>query len=110
MRHSRSSALLAPDLSTVPDLTELDAPLNSTAPRDSVSQHLRADVPIGVLRQRDSMAVLYLLCAVAAKQANTKLLKAGAADGEIAGAETARQLANHHRATAPIFRGYRSRR
>jgi asparagine synthase (glutamine-hydrolysing) len=89
------------DLSTEPDLTEIDDAVDEVdrALNDSVSVHLRADVPVGVLLSSglDSRVVLAYAQALQGEGLHSFSVGFGASDSELSGAaETARELGSQH--------------
>jgi asparagine synthase (glutamine-hydrolysing) len=89
------------DLTDEPDLTELDIAITDLdrALEESVSLHLRADVPIGILLSSglDSRTVLAYARALQSNQIETFSVGFGTEDSElVAAAETARELGSHH--------------
>jgi asparagine synthase (glutamine-hydrolysing) len=89
------------DLSGEPDLTELDDAVDEVdgALNDSVSLHLRADVPVGVLLSSglDSRIVLAYAQALQGRGLHSFSVGFGATESELTGAaETARELGSTH--------------
>jgi len=89
------------DLGVEPDLAELDIAISELdhALEESVSLHLRADVPLGILLSSglDSRTVLAYARALQADKIQTFSVGFGAEDSELAGAaETARELGSRH--------------
>jgi asparagine synthase (glutamine-hydrolysing) len=91
------------DLSAVPNLTDLDiatAELDNIL-NESVSLHLRADVPVGILLSSglDSCTVLAYAQALQEKKIHSFSVGFGTTDSELVGAaETARMLGSEHHA------------
>jgi asparagine synthase (glutamine-hydrolysing) len=89
------------DLSGEPDLTEInDATAEvDRALKDSISLHLRADVPVGVLLSSglDSRAVLAYAQALQGKTLHSFSVSFGGSESELSGAaETAREIGSQH--------------
>jgi len=89
------------DLSVEPDLTKLDNAIDEVdqALNDSVSLHLRADVPVGVLLSSglDSRTILAYAQELQGGKMHSFSVGFGAEDSELSGAaQTARELGSQH--------------
>lgn len=89
------------DITAEPDLTNLDEAIAELdhALEESVSVHLRADVPVGVLLSSglDSRTVLAYATALQKRQMHSFSVGFKSEDSELEGAaQTARELGSHH--------------
>ena len=89
------------DLGVKPDLTELDTAITELdrALEESVSLHLRADVPLGILLSSglDSRTVLAYARGLQGNKIHTFSVGFGTEDSELVGAaETAREIGSQH--------------